>query len=64
MSNFLSAGVVFAFLIVLLLLAPFLTIWSINTLFDLGISHGLWEYLAVWALLVIWKPVDHTKKKK
>lgn len=33
--------------VALLLLAPFATIWSLNTLFGLGIAYTFWTWLAV-----------------
>jgi hypothetical protein len=36
-------------------ISPFLFIFSMNTLFGLGIYHGFYEYLAVWALIVVVK---------
>lgn len=34
-------------IVALLLLAPFATIWSLNTLFGLGIAYSFWTWLAV-----------------
>jgi hypothetical protein len=34
-------------LIVLLAIGPLLTIWSLNTLFGLGIAYTFWTWLAV-----------------
>lgn len=56
MKQFFATGFVLVIICVILTIAPFLTIWGLNTLFQTGISHGIWEYLAVWALLLVWKP--------
>jgi hypothetical protein len=34
-------------LVVLLAIGPLLTIWSLNTLFGLGIAYTFWTWLAV-----------------
>lgn len=34
-------------IVALVLLAPFATIWSLNTLFGLGIAYSFWTWLAV-----------------
>lgn len=34
-------------LLLVLIFAPFLTIWSLNTLFGLGIAYNLWTWLAM-----------------
>lgn len=38
------------FAIVLAICLPFIFIWSINTLFGLGIAYGFWEWLAAFCL--------------
>jgi hypothetical protein len=35
------------FIVLLVLLGPFITIWSLNTLFGLGIDYTLWTWLSV-----------------
>lgn len=62
MKDFLSVGVMLGFLFILLLLSPFLTIWGLNTLFETEIEHSIWTYLAVWAILLVWKSGDARKK--
>jgi hypothetical protein len=32
--------------LILLCLSPFITIWSLNTVFDLSIQTNVWSYLA------------------
>ncbi len=46
-------GVIFflAFLVVGIVLLPFIFIWSVNTLFDLGIPYNFWTWLAA---VVLW----------
>lgn len=40
-------------LIVVIVFAPLLTIWSLNTLFGLGIAYTFWTWLAtVWLQMV------------
>jgi hypothetical protein len=39
--------------IVLLVTGPLITIWSINTLFGLGIAYSFWTWLAVMWLLMV-----------
>lgn len=63
MKEFLGAGVVIGIVFLLLLISPFLTIWGLNTLLGLGISHGVWEYLAVWALILVWGPKERVTTK-
>lgn len=36
--------------ILLVFFLPFIFIWSINTLFNLGIAYGFWEWLAALCL--------------
>jgi len=36
--------------ILLAIFIPFIFIWSINTLFNLGIAYGFWEWLAAFCL--------------
>jgi len=37
------------FIVLLVLIGPFVTIWSLNTLFGLGIAYNLWTWLAmIW----------------
>lgn len=42
------------FLVVLVLIGPFITIWALNTLFGLGIAYTFWTWVAVvWLGLVL-----------
>ncbi len=63
MKTFGVVGLVLA-LLFLVALGPFLAIWSLNTLFpSLAIAYGLETWLAMFLLLVIFKPdVKVTKK--
>jgi hypothetical protein len=45
-SDFGILGGIILLVIVLLFLSPFISIWSINTLFHTDISINLWTYLA------------------
>ncbi len=53
MSNTTSGLIAFVgvFAIALAICLPFIFIWSINTLFGLGIAYGFWEWLAALTLL-------------
>jgi hypothetical protein len=39
-----------AFIITLIILGPLIIIWSLNTLFSLGINYGVAEWLAALVL--------------
>lgn len=39
------------FVIIFAILSPLAFIWSVNTLFGLGIAYGFWEWLAALTLL-------------
>jgi len=42
-------GVLILFLIAVIVLAPLVTIWALNTLFGLGIAYTFWTWAAaVW----------------
>lgn len=48
------AVVLVLFILMLLVLAPLITIWSLNTLFALGIAYGVAQWLAVlWLSLLL-----------
>lgn len=48
------AVVLVLFILGLLVLAPLITIWSLNTLFALGIAYGVAQWLAVlWLSLLL-----------
>lgn len=46
-------GILFfvVFLVLGVVLLPFVFIWSVNTLFDLGIPYNIWTWLAA---VVLW----------
>jgi len=51
-----TSTVMFILLIIaLLILTPFAAIWSVNTLFHLGIPYTFWSWLAVVVLTVFAK---------
>jgi hypothetical protein len=52
MKDFFDITFKIGIVILLLILSPFLFIFGVNTLFNVGITHGVMEYLAVWALVV------------
>lgn len=52
MKDFFEITFRIGIIVLLLILSPFLFIFSMNTLFNLNITHGVMEYLAVWALVV------------
>lgn len=76
MNKFLDdIGAVFAgafgilLIIALFLVAPFLFIWSINTLLEQGgstyhITHGFWSYLASYVMLALVRGGCTTKTKE
>jgi len=41
--------------IVLIVVGPFLTIWALNTLFNLSIAYTFWTWLAAMLLLSVFK---------
>lgn len=43
-------------LILLIVFVPFLVIWSLNTLFSLGIGYTIWTWIAVVILVFIINP--------
>lgn len=52
-------------LIFLIVVTPFLTIWSINTLFNLGIDYTVWTWLAMaWLSTVTFGGVMSSISKK
>lgn len=52
-SGMMMGGIIFfvIFLILGLVLLPFVFIWSVNTLFNLGIPFNFWTWLAA---VVLW----------
>lgn len=61
-------ALVFAVVVVvvgILILAPFVTIWSLNTLFAVGIEYTLWTWLAaVWLSMVTFGGIAYNTRKK
>jgi len=43
-------AVLVGFIILLILVGPLVTIWSLNTLFGLGIAYTFWTWLAMVVL--------------
>jgi glucan phosphoethanolaminetransferase (alkaline phosphatase superfamily) len=57
-TSYLTTLLIFAFIAVLV--APVLLIWSLNTLFGLGIAYGFFEWLAALFILGFFKQ-NYTK---
>lgn len=58
-------GLLIVFLIAVVILAPFATIWSLNTLFALNIAYTFWTWLAaVWLSTVTVGAVTASKRQK
>lgn len=56
---------VFLLLILLIIFAPLVTIWSLNTLFGLGIAYSFWTWLAMaWLSMVTFGSVTSAISKK
>jgi multidrug transporter EmrE-like cation transporter len=52
-------------LILLIVFSPLITIWSLNTLFNLGIAYTIWTWLATaWLGLVTFGSVTSAINKK
>ena len=50
--------------VAILIFAPFVTIWSLNTLFALGIDYTFWTWLAmVWLSAVTFGGIAYKIKK-
>lgn len=67
MEKLFGVGVVVGLMILLLMIAPALTLWALNTLSEEGslgwhIPHGFWTYVAMWALLLVFKGGVSTSK--
>ena len=56
MKEWLLIITIWVFLLAALVFTPFLTIWSLNLLFGLGIAYNLKTWLAVWLLSSIISP--------
>jgi len=62
-----SAGFTFLFLVLiaLIIVGPLATIWSLNTLFNLGIEYTFWTWLAMaWLSLVTFGSVTSAVNNK
>lgn len=56
---------VLVFLIAVIIFAPFATLWSLNTLFNLGIAYTFKTWLAtVWIQMVTFGSVTHAVNAK
>ena len=54
-----------ALLILIIILGPLATIWSLNTLFGLGIAYTFWTWLAtVWLSMVTFGSVTSSIRNK
>jgi cellulose synthase/poly-beta-1,6-N-acetylglucosamine synthase-like glycosyltransferase len=52
-------------LLTIVFFAPFITIWSMNTLFALTIPYTFWTWVAMsWLSLVTFGGVIHASKKR
>lgn len=61
-----TAGFALIFLLLLLIVfTPLITIWALNTLFNLGIAYTFWTWLATaWLSLVTFGSVTSAINKK
>lgn len=51
--------------VVLIIFGPLITIWSLNTLFGLGIAYSFWTWLATaWLSLVTFGSVSSAIRNK
>lgn len=56
---------VFLLLISLIIVGPLITIWSLNTLFGLGIAYTFWTWLAMaWLAMVTFGSVTSSIRNK
>lgn len=67
MVRVLGVGAALGLIVLLMMIAPALSLWALNTISEqasLGwyIPHGLWTYLSVWALLLVFKGGVSTSK--
>jgi hypothetical protein len=50
-------------LLVMIIIGPFLTIWSLNTLFATGIPYTIWTWLAIlWIQAIIGLSFSNARK--
>lgn len=61
-----TAGFALIFLLLLLIVfTPWITIWALNTLFNLGIAYTFWTWLAAaWLSIVTFGSVTSAINKK
>lgn len=59
---FLAAFLVLA-VILLLMVTPMAFLWSVNSLFGLGIPYTLHSFLAAWVLLFVIRLVTRSNEK-
>lgn len=63
--SFAPAIGIFILAVILIAFGPLATIWSLNTLFGLGIEFTFWTWLAtVWLSMVTFGSVSSAIKKK
>jgi len=61
----LEIGLLIIVLIALIVIGPFVTIWSLNTLFGLSIDYTFWTWLAVvWLSLVTFGSIVSSTQKR
>jgi len=61
----LGIGLLIIVLIALIVIGPFVTIWSLNTLFGLSIDYTFWTWLAVvWLSLVTFGSIVSSTQKR
>lgn len=56
--------ILIAIMILLFMLTPLAFIWSVNTLFSLGIAYEIKNLIAAWLLLSVSKFVIHAQLPK
>lgn len=61
-KNVVALGIILV-VVCLLLLAPFISIWSVNTLFGVNIAYTFWTWMAAfWMQVVVIAPkIKQTK---
>ena len=56
-------GALILFLVAIIVLAPLVTIWALNTVFGLGIAYTFWTWLGtLWLQGIIGGAVAATKR--
>jgi hypothetical protein len=61
----LGIGLLIVVLIAFIVIGPFVTIWSLNTLFGLSIDYTFWTWLAVvWLSLVTFGSIASSTQKR